>query len=92
MPEAYEVDLIRKVDHLARSRFGGDYRKMFDHYALKRPRTAHLDSDEFMEMLKDADVGNLTNRSAWAKGVVEKLDTNHDRFISFFEFQKMQQF
>ena len=88
----YNEEVVRKAAQLARDRFEGDYRKMFDHYAQKLPRTAQIDSDELTKLFEDADIGQFLTRGQWANSVMDELDTNHDGFISYLEFRHMPQF
>ena len=89
MAETNEQELVRKVKWLVRSRFMGDDKRAFDHYARKRGFMSQIDRDEIVRLLQDADVGNAFTRGAWASGVMKRLDTNRDSFISYVEFQTL---
>jgi hypothetical protein len=88
----YNEEVVRKTAQLARDRFAGDYRRMFDHYARKLPRTAQLNSDELAKLFEDADIGHFLTRGQWASGVIAELDANRDGFISYMEFRQLPQF
>ncbi|MEO8703170.1 MAG: EF-hand domain-containing protein [Kofleriaceae bacterium] len=79
------VELKAKVGTMVDKRFGGDYRKAFDHYDADRD--GGVGKDELVSLLKDAGVGNGITRGAWANGILEKVDTGHDSKIQWTEFQ-----
>jgi EF hand domain-containing protein len=80
-------ELKRKVAALAETKFGGDYKKAFDHY--DGDRDGRMTKDEIKSLLSDAGVGNMITRGAWADGILDKLDMNHDRGVSWAEFESV---
>ena len=56
--------LEEKVAALVEARFGGDYRKAFDHY--DSDHDGKVSKDELMALLQDAGIGNFLTRSTWA--------------------------
>ncbi len=84
-PDPNEVELKTKVAALAASKFGGDYRKAFDHYDTDNDGA--ISKDELMKLLSDAGVGNGLTRGAWAKGVIGKMDKSGDGKIQWAEFE-----
>ena len=45
-----------------------------------------MTKDEIKQMLGDAGVGNGLTRGAWADGILKKLDMDHDRGVTWGEF------
>jgi Ca2+-binding EF-hand superfamily protein len=78
-----EIDV--KVMALVTTRFGGDYQAAFAHYDANGNGT--IDRDELKALLKDAGIGSGLTRWAWAKGIIDELDTNADGSISWAEFE-----
>jgi Ca2+-binding EF-hand superfamily protein len=78
-----EVD--DKVTALVRSRFGGDYRAAFAHY--DSDGSGAIDRAELTALLKDAGIGSGLTRWAWAKGILEEMDTDADGGISWAVFE-----
>jgi Ca2+-binding EF-hand superfamily protein len=58
-------------------------RKLFDGHDADGD--GKIDKDELGRLLKAVDVGNALTRGAWVRGVIDKLDTNTDRTISWEE-------
>lgn len=48
-----------------------------------------IDKSELSRLLKDVDIGNTFTRGAWVRGIIDKLDSNDDKAISWDEFQKV---
>jgi hypothetical protein len=80
-----EKELREKITQLVDQRFKGDWQRAFDHYGGKSGRG--IDRDELLKLLEEADIGNWLTRGAWADGILEKLDTNKDKAISWDEFE-----
>lgn len=78
-------ELIDKVGRLVASRFDGDFRKAFDHYAGNSDGL--IGRGDLMELLKDAGIGNWLTRNAWVRGVLAELDRDGDGSISFEELE-----
>lgn len=86
---AYEDDgnvreLKAKVSKLVASKFGGDYKLAFSHYA---GNAGVVGKGPLKDLLADAGVGNGLTRGAWVNGIIAKLDQNGDGAISWEEFQ-----
>jgi hypothetical protein len=85
-PRALEMG--RKVDELIKKRFGGDYQKAFAHYAKGGKEVS---KEGVMQLLRDADVGFETplggTRDVYAGKVMDAFDTDHNKGISWSEFQ-----
>ena len=80
-------ELVRKVSALVKGRFAGDYDRAFRFYATKGTGARDINSEELMELLDDAGVGNTFTRRAWASGIIKELDTSKDSRISWDEFR-----
>ena len=78
-------ELKHKVTVLVDKRFSGTYHNAFEHY--DRDHDGKMTRNEIIEMLEDAGVGNGLTRGAWANGILDKLDMNHDRGVSWGEFE-----
>ena len=89
MADTNEQELQRKVTSLARSRFGGDFERMFEHYGRRRQSDERIDRDELNALLADADVGNGLSRGTWVRGVLDRFDTDRDGVISWAEFERL---
>jgi Ca2+-binding EF-hand superfamily protein len=78
------VDAIRT--HLRRE-YGDDsmasMRRLFD--AHDKDGDGKIDKDELGRLLKAVEVGNALTRGAWVRGMIDKLDDNADRTISWAE-------
>jgi len=79
-----EQELINAIKALVKSKFGGDYRAAFDAYAGP---DQEIDADELGEVLEQAGIGNAFTRGFWVSGVLDKVDQDGDRKISWPEFQ-----
>jgi Ca2+-binding EF-hand superfamily protein len=62
-------------------------RKLFDRY--DKDGDGKIDKNELGQLLKDVDIGNTFTRGAWVRGIIDKIDTNADRTISWDEFQSV---
>jgi Ca2+-binding EF-hand superfamily protein len=82
--DAQKRELVEKASRLFADRFGGDYRKAFEHYDRDK---RGIDRTELMEFLADAGIGSWLTRGAWADGVMSALDTDRDGVISLDEFE-----
>jgi Ca2+-binding EF-hand superfamily protein len=60
-------------------------RKLFDRY--DGDHDGKIDKQELGRLLKDVDIGNSFTRGAWVRGIIDKLDANSDKAISWDEFQ-----
>ncbi len=82
--EESRKELEDKVTALVASRFGGDYRAMFDHYDADRDGS--IGKGELRTLLSDAGVGSGLTRWAWASGIMAEMDTSKDGSIDWAEF------
>ena len=84
-----QEQLVKSIESALTSRYGdaslASMRKLFDSYDANKD--GKIDKDELSKLLKDVDIGNSFTRGAWVKGILDKLDTNADRAISWDEFQ-----
>lgn len=84
-----QQELIEKIEALLQKKYGAtdedSMKKLF--LAYDANNDGKIDKDELMRLLKDADVGNTFTRGAWVKGVIEQLDKNADKAISWDEFK-----
>jgi Ca2+-binding EF-hand superfamily protein len=62
-------------------------RKLFDRYDVNHD--GKIDKQELGQLLKDVDIGNTFTRSAWVRGIIDKLDTDADKAISWDEFKSV---
>jgi Ca2+-binding EF-hand superfamily protein len=60
-------------------------RKLFDRYDVDHD--GKISKHELKQLLEDVDVGNTFTRGAWVRGIIDKVDTNKDKAISWEEFQ-----
>lgn len=77
-------EAIAKIEHLADVSFQGDYKVMFDHYAIDGKVT----KAGVVQLLMDAKIGNALTRTAWAQQALKALDLDKDGGVSLDEFQK----
>lgn len=82
-----EKELVEKVGKLVNKKFGGSYKKAFQHYDRK-PKNLEIDRKELIVLLEDADVGNWATRGTWADGIIKKMDKNGNKSIDWGEFEK----
>ena len=80
-PRAAEV--AQKVNNLVQSRFGGDYKKAFQHYAAAN---GEVSRDGINRLLSDAGVGNGFTRGFYTDALMDKFDTNRNGGVSWSEF------
>ena len=85
--DKHVTELKQKVGKLVDAQFGGDYKKAFAHY--DGDHDGRMTKDEIKSMLSDAGVGNGLTRGAWADGILDKLDMNHDRGVQWGEFESV---
>lgn len=83
--DEHERELKQKVGALVASKYGGDYKKAFDHYDVDK--NGAVGKSELMQLLSDAGVGNGITRGMWASKIIEKLDANVDKAIDWSEFE-----
>lgn len=76
------LELKTRVTQLVNTRFRGDRRAAFNHYAP----SGRLDRAALTRVLEDAGVGNMFTRGAWVHGVMEKLDVDRDDVLTWAEF------
>ena len=81
--DPHVTELVTKVGRLVDSRFGGDARAAFDHYA---GADGKVSADELSKLLKDAGIGNMFTRGSWVSGIMEQMDRNRDGQIGRTEF------
>lgn len=87
---AYEEDdnereLKQKVGKLVATKFGGDYRKAFDHYG----KDGSVGKSDLVKLLSDAGIGNGLTRGVWAGKIIDRLDQNGDAGIEWTEFESV---
>jgi Ca2+-binding EF-hand superfamily protein len=59
--------------------------RFFERYDVDRD--GKISKQEQKKLLEDIDIGNTFTRGAWVHGILEKVDTNHDKSISWDEFR-----
>lgn len=77
-------ELDDKVTDLVQTRFGGDFRAAFAHFDADGDGV--ISKDELKALLREAGVGSGMTRWAWAKGIMDEVDTSGDGTISWEEF------
>lgn len=87
--ESQKKELVDKVTKLVAERFSGDYHKAFEHYNRDK-KDGRINKPELLDLLKDAGVGNLLTRGAWADGILAELDKDKDGAISSPEFEAVR--
>jgi hypothetical protein len=87
-PQAAAVG--RQVDDMVKKKFGGDYKKAFQHYA---GANGEVSRDGVKALLKDAGIGSDTQipfigstRDKYADALMDKFDSNHNGSVSWQEF------
>ncbi len=78
---------MRKVTRLVDNRFGGDWNRAFQAYSRGGTGDGLIDDGELRSMLTDAGIGNSWTRGTWARKIIEKIDSDGDRKISWEEFR-----
>jgi Ca2+-binding EF-hand superfamily protein len=79
------AELVKKVSALVGRYYRNDWTAAFAAYATDGKVT----SDGLVKLLRDAEVGNMVTRNAWARGVLDALDADRDDAISWDEFWKV---
>jgi Ca2+-binding EF-hand superfamily protein len=87
--EKEKQELVEKVTALVDSNFAGDWYRAFMHYAAKRGGANEVSGEELKEMLSDAGVGNRITRGAWAGAIMDEMDKDGSKSISWSEFEEM---
>ncbi len=84
-----QEQLVASIESALQTRYGdtslASMRKLFDSYDTNKD--GKIDKDELIKLLKDVGIGNSLTRGKWAKGIIDKLDTDADKAISWDEFQ-----
>lgn len=78
-------EVVEKVTALVRRKFGGDWKKAFDHYDENGDGLAS--TDEIASMLALAGVGYRLTRWAIAEHIITLMDSDNDGQVSFDEFK-----
>lgn len=95
-PTPEELELADKVQKLVAEKFEGDYQRAFNFYdtdtltadgKIKTGPDGKINKEELKRLLSEAHVGNMVTRGTWADQIIEKLDKDHDKCISWQEFQ-----
>ncbi len=81
-------ELKDKVGARIDSEFGGDWYKGYQHYANLGGNNI-VERKQLLVLLEDAGIGSWLTRGAWADGIMEELDTNTDKQLSWTEFEKV---
>ncbi len=76
-------ELKEKIEAFIRDKHAGDPEAAFRAYA---DGAGLIDRTSLKDLLRAADVGNHFTRGAWADGILEAVDTDRDRKISWPEF------
>lgn len=88
-----QQQLVDSIGSYLQQNFGDrspdSMRKLFDRYDVDRD--GKITKSELEKLLKDVDIGNAFTRGAWVRGILDKLDTNADKAISWMEFQTVVQ-
>jgi hypothetical protein len=85
--DEHEKELKQKVSALVAKKFGGDYKKAFEHY--DRDKDGAVQKSELVSLLAEAGVGNGLTRGIWASKIVERLDSGGDSAIEWAEFESV---
>lgn len=79
-------EVIQKVEKYVRGVFQGSYNAAFEDF--DRDDDGKIVHAELVELLKAAEVGSRLTRGAYARGVMDALDTDNDGAITWEEFEK----
>ena len=84
--DANEQELVDKVGRRVREGFGGDWDAAWEDYAGADDK---VDMDELGRLLEDSGIGTRWTRWKWKSGVMKRIDTDGDGFISRAELDVM---
>lgn len=88
-----QQQLVDSIGKYLQQNFGdrseASMRKLFDRYDIDRD--GKITKPELEKLLKDVEIGNAFTRGAWVRGIIDKLDTNADKSISWNEFATVVQ-
>ena len=76
-------ELKAKIEALIRDKHAGDPQAAFRVYA---DGAGLIDRTSLKDLLRAAGVGNQVTRGAWADGILEAVDSDRDRKVSWSEF------
>jgi len=76
-------ELKQKIGELIATRYSGNAQAAFDAYAA----AGLVDRTNLKSLLGDAGIGSAITRGAWADGILDAVDTDRDRKISWDEFR-----
>jgi len=84
-------EVLRKIDTFVQTRFGGVYRKAFDHYDQLSGQNGTVDKEGVIQLLADANVDTkvwgISASGKYADGLIEAIDLDADSKISWPEFE-----
>ncbi len=84
-------EVLRKIGTYVKTRFGGDYRKAFDHYDQLSGQNGTVDKEAVLKLLEDAGVNTkvwgVSASGKYADGLIEAIDSSQDGAISWPEFE-----
>ncbi|MDB4956851.1 MAG: GTP-binding protein LepA [Myxococcales bacterium] len=80
-------ELKRKVGGLVAAKFGGSYKRAFEHYDADHD--GGITKSELTALLGDAGVGNGITRGVWASKIIDKLDKSGDQKVEWTEFESV---
>lgn len=88
-----QQQLVDSIGKYLQQNFGdrspASMRKLFDRYDVNHD--GKITKDELEKLLKDIEIGNAFTRGAWVRGIIDKIDTNADKSISWDEFHTVVQ-
>jgi Ca2+-binding EF-hand superfamily protein len=86
-----QEQLVNGIGNYLEQNFGdrsaSAMRKLFDRYDADHD--GKIGKQELRKLLEEVDVGNSFTRGAWVRGILDKVDTNSDKAISWEEFQSV---
>jgi hypothetical protein len=83
--ELQKQELTKKVSTLVGTEFGGDYSLAFQHYG---DINGKVGKDGVKALLKDAGIGSVWTRWAWAGALIAELDGDGEVTISLKDLPK----
>ncbi len=81
-------DVIHSLKSYVEINYGGDYKKVFDLYA---GTVGKINQKQVETLLYNAGVGFAFTRSMIAERIIEELDKDGDKLISWEEFNNVLQ-
>lgn len=84
-------EVLSKIDTYVQTRFGGNFRKAFDHYDQLTGQNGTVTKEGVMQLLADANVDTrvfgFSAAGKYADQLIEAIDLNKDGAVDWPEFE-----